>query len=36
MRLMPQSSAMSFMVIFPSGFCSSKCFSDAEIARFVI
>ena len=32
---MPQSSAMSLMVILLSGFCSSRCFSEASSARFV-
>ena len=35
MRLMPQSSAISLMVILFSGFCSSRCFSDASSARLV-
>ena len=35
MRLMPQSSARSLIVIFVSGFFKSRFFSDCSIARLV-
>ena len=35
MRLIPQSSAISLIVILVSGFLSSKFFSDCSNARFV-